>query len=191
MLMIVCAVLLLFSPLFADYKAALHKKDYAGALKELRPLAQKGDAKAQSTLGLMYATGRGVPQNSVEAEKWIRKAAEQGFAEAQYNLGLIYIKGQGVPQNNAEALKWFRKSSDQGYAKAQYGLGIMYFQGLGVPKNLVQAYMWWYLAGSQGNQDAAKAMNVIKGEMTPAQISEATKLASKWKPKKEMKNPVI
>ena len=189
--MTVCAVLLLCSPLFANYKEALQKGDYAGALKEVRPLAQKGDAKAQSFLGVMYAQGRGVKQNSVEAEKWIRKAAEQGLSDAQCNLAVIYAKGQGVPKNNAEAMKWFRKSSDQGYAKAQYGLGIMYFQGLGVPKNLVKAYMWWYLAGSQGNQDAAKAMNVIKGEMTPAQISEATKLASKWKPKKEMKNPVI
>lgn len=184
MLMIVCAVLLLFSPLFADYKAALKKGDYAGALKELRPLAQKGDAKAQSNLGLMYATGRGVPQNAVEAEKWIRKAAEQGLAEAQYNLGLINVKGQGVRQNNAEALKWFRKSSDQGYAKAQYILGVMYLQGVGVPKNLVQAYMWWYLSGSQGDQDAVKAINAIKGKMTPAQIAKAKKLASQWKPKK-------
>ena len=184
MLITVCAILLLSSPLFANYKEALHKGDYADALKELRPLAQKGDAGAQSSLGLMYAMGRGVPQNLVEAGKWFRKAAEQGFAEAQYNLGLIYVKGLGVPQSNTEAMKWFRKSSDQGYAKAQYGLGAMYLQGLGVPKNLVQAYMWWYLAGSQGNQDAAKAINDIKRKMTPAQISEAKKLASKWKPKK-------
>lgn len=184
MLITVCAVLLLFSPLFANYNEALKKGDFAGALKELIPLAQKGDAKAQENLGLMYATGRGVAQNWVEAEKWIRKAAEQGLAEAQYNLGLLYINGQGVPQNNAEAMKWFRKSSDQGYARAQYSLGVMYLQGLGVPKNLVQAYMWWYLAGSQGNQDAVKAINEIKGEMTAAQISEGKKLASKWKPKK-------
>jgi TPR repeat protein len=104
--------------------------------------------------------------------------------EAQCNLAVIYAQGKGVTKNNAEAIKWFRKSSDQGYAQAQYGLGIMYFQGLGVPKNLVQAYMWWYLSGSQGNLDAEQAMNSIKGKMTPAQISEATKLAGTWKPKK-------
>ena len=132
-----------------------------------------------------YATGRGVPQNLVEAEKWIKKAAELGLPEAQYNLGIIYFNGQGVPQNNAEAMKRFRKSSDQGYPRAQYSFGVMYFQGLGVPKNLVQAYMWWYLAGSQGNQDAAKAINDIKGKMTPAQISEVKKLVSKWKPSKK------
>jgi uncharacterized protein len=184
MLLTVAAVLLLFSPLFANYMDALHKRDFAGALKELRPLAQKGDAKAQSILGLMYATGRGVPQNAVEAEKWIRKAAEQGLPEAQYNLGLIYVKGQGVPQNNAEAMKWFRKSADQGYTRAQHSIGVMYFQGLGVPKNFVQAYMWWYLAGSKGNQDSVNAINTIKGKMKPAQIAEAKKLASRWKPKK-------
>ena len=185
MLMTVCAVLLLFSPLFANYKEAIHKGDYAGALKELRPLAQKGDAKAQSDLGLMYAMGRGVPQNLVEAEKWFRKAAEQGFAEAQYNLGLIYFKGQGgVPRNYTEAMKWFRKSSDQGYAKAQYGLGVMYLQGLGVYRNYVQAYIWFYLAALRGNQDAVKARDEIIGKMNSTQIAKAKKLASEWKPKK-------
>lgn len=183
-LLTVCALFLFFSPLFANYKEALHKGDYAGALKEIRPLAQKGDANAQSDLGMMYATGRGVPQNAIEAGKWIRKAAEQGYAEAEYNLGLINIKGLGVPRNNAEALKWFRKSADQGYIKAQYSIGVMYLQALGVPRDLVQAYMWWYLAGSKGNQEAIKAINAIKGKMSPAQIAQAKKLAGQWKPKK-------
>lgn len=183
-LMVLCAVLLFISPLFANYNDALKKGDYAGALKEIRPLAQKGDAKAQENLGLMYATGRGVPQDLVEAEKWIRKAAEQGLSEAQYNLGLIYIKGLGVKKNNAEAFKWLRKSSEQGYANAQYSLGVMYIQGLGVPKDFIQAYMWLSLAGAQGNQDALNAIRAIQEKMTPAQISEAKKRADKWKPKK-------
>ena len=51
---------------------------------------------AQSILGVMYANGRGVPQDYAEAVKWYRLAADQGDAEAQHNLGVMYASGEGV-----------------------------------------------------------------------------------------------
>jgi TPR repeat protein len=51
-----------------------------------------GDAKAQSKLGEMYASGEGVPEDDTEAVKWYRRAADQGFWLAQYNLGVMYAK---------------------------------------------------------------------------------------------------
>ncbi len=39
--------------------AALKRRDYATALREWRPLAEQGDAKAQSNLGLMDERGLG------------------------------------------------------------------------------------------------------------------------------------
>ena len=77
--------------------------DYAMALKELRPLAEQGNATAQYNLAVMYDNGQGVPQNFNEAAKWYRKAAEQGEAKAQYNLAVMYAKGQGVPWNDIVA----------------------------------------------------------------------------------------
>ena len=49
--------------------------DYISNLQEL---AEQGDADAQSGLGVMYATGVGVPQDYTEAVKWLRLAAEKG-----------------------------------------------------------------------------------------------------------------
>ena len=52
--------------LAADRQAgekAYDRGDYATALKEWRPLADQGDAKAQFYLGNMYLYGEGVPQN--------------------------------------------------------------------------------------------------------------------------------
>ena len=46
---------------------AFKKRDYATALREWTPLANRGDADAQFGLGYMYANGEGVPQNSVRA----------------------------------------------------------------------------------------------------------------------------
>ena len=53
----------------------------------LRDHADKGDAESQYYLGLSYAEGDGVPQDSVEAVKWLRKSAEQGDADGQVWLG--------------------------------------------------------------------------------------------------------
>jgi TPR repeat protein len=96
-----------------DAVEARLKGDYPRALKLLRPLADQGDAAAQSNLGFMYATGMGVPQDRAEAAKWYQRAAEQGRANAQFNLGRMYAVGQGVPKSEADALKWFRAAAEQ------------------------------------------------------------------------------
>ena len=91
---------------------AYERGDYAAALREWRPLADQGRARAQFNLGAMYHDGRGVPQDFAEAAKWYRKAADQGQARAQALLGNVYAKGKGVPQDFAEAVKWYRKAAD-------------------------------------------------------------------------------
>ena len=39
-------------------------------LEDLRTCAEQGDASAQTILGIMYANGRGVPKDDVEAARW-------------------------------------------------------------------------------------------------------------------------
>ena len=69
---------------------AYESGDYATALREFEPLAIQGIAHAQFYLGVMYAQGRGVPQNDETAMKWFRLSAGQGDARAQTGLGAIY-----------------------------------------------------------------------------------------------------
>ncbi len=94
-----------------DYEkgaAAAKRGDYATALMEWRPLAEKGHAVAQYNLGLMFRRGQGVPQDNTKAVKWCRRAAEQGLVSAQNNLGFMYERGRGVPKDYAKAVKWLR-----------------------------------------------------------------------------------
>ena len=88
--------------------------DYATALKEWRPLAEQGIARAQSNLGSMYEYGEGVPQDDKEAARWYRLAADQGYAIAQSNLGLMYEYGEGVPQDDVQARMWLNLAAAQG-----------------------------------------------------------------------------
>ena len=59
---------------------------------------------AQTRLGHLYATGRGVPQNMTLAAYWYGRAAEQGQPMAQFLLGLQYDKGQGVDAGGGRVL---------------------------------------------------------------------------------------
>ena len=148
---------------------ALTSGAFASEFDKSMEKATQGEAWAQFNLGIMYANGRGVPENDAEAVKWYRKAADgvsyrrlssrisrssQGYVKAQYNLGFMYANGRGVPENDAEAVKWYRKAADQGYAKAQYNLGLMYDNGRGVSKNDAEAVKWYKKAAEQGYADA-------------------------------------
>ena len=98
----------------SDGFAAYERGDYDTAFKELKPLAEQGDTDAQHSLGVMYDTGQGVPQDYKEAATWYRKAAEQGYAPAQYNLGAMYANGEGVPPDDVLAYMWFSLARTQG-----------------------------------------------------------------------------
>jgi TPR repeat protein len=142
-----------FSDALADYEAgkkAFDASDFETAMKEWKPLAAQGHARAQHGVGFMYATGRGVAQEYKEAVKWYRKAAEQGLAMAQKTLGDFYYSGQVVTQDYKEAVKWFRKAAEQGYAKAQQGVGFMYANGQGVAQEYKEAVKWYRKAAEQG-----------------------------------------
>ena len=108
-------------------------QDYAAAAALYRQAAEQGHGRGQANLGVLYALGRGVPQNAEVAVGWYRRAVAQGDARAQTGLGIMYRDGHGgVLQNNREAVRWFRLSADQGYAGGQARLGFMYATGRGV-----------------------------------------------------------
>jgi uncharacterized protein len=158
-------------------------QDYAVAMSWFRKAADQNDAGAQFYLGIMYRDGQGVPQDYAAAMSWLRKAADQNDARAQSNLAYMYHQGLGVPQDYAAAMSWLRKAVDRGEAYAQFNLAMMYRDGEGVPQDYVAAHMWYNLAAAREYQDAAKNRDMVAAKMTPAQIAEAQKLASEWKPK--------
>ena len=73
-------------------------------------------------LGVMYADGRGVAKEDVEAVKWYRKAAEQDYESAQFNLGVAYETGRGVAKDEEKAVEWYRKAAEQGDVDAKAAL---------------------------------------------------------------------
>ncbi len=88
----------------------------------------------------------------------------------------------------ATALREWRTLAKQGNANAQLLLGVMYDIGLGVRQDDAQAHMWFILASSryppgEYRDHSVKNRYIVAKRMTPAQISEAQKLAREWRPK--------
>ena len=180
------------------------KKDYATALREWRPLAERGDARAlreirlladqgnvsaQASLGDMYYNGWGViTKDNKEGLKWYRLAAEQGDARAQASIGWFYWKGIGFLQDYKEALKWFHLSAEQGNSNSFLRLADMYADGQGVILDNVYAHMWLNIAASSDDASAvAYAVwnrEIVAGKMTTADISKAQDLARECVKKK-------
>jgi TPR repeat protein len=156
---------------------AAHKGDHATALKELRPLAEQGNAYALFALGLMYYYGDGVSKDYAEALRLFRLSAVQGYTSAYFNLGWMHFNGFGVTQDYIEAVKWYRLSAEQGDARGQINLGSMYGKGQGVIQNYLYAHMWFNIAAISGDTDAVKNRDIAAGKMTAADISKAQELA--------------
>jgi TPR repeat protein len=124
-------------------------------------LAAQGDARGRNNLGVMYATGRGVPQDDGEAFKWFRLAAMRKDAHGRNNLGVMYANGRGVPQDDGEALKWFRLAAGQGDARARHNIGVMHANGQGVPQDDREALKWFRLAAMKGDAYAQNNLGVM------------------------------
>jgi len=133
-------------------------RDNIKAVYWFRTAAEQGNADGQSNLGIMYKTGKGVPQDYKKSVKWLHKAAEQGLASGQANLGYMYLNGEGALQDYKKAIYWFRKAKQQGSAQGQTNLGYMYENGKGVPKDKKRALYYYKKAAIQGNSYAKSAL---------------------------------
>ena len=72
----------------AEGMLAYQRGEFEAAMRELKPAAAAGSVRAQTTVGFMYATGKGVAQDAVEDMRWLGLAAAKGDAEA-HAYGLL------------------------------------------------------------------------------------------------------
>ena len=122
--------------------------DYPRAIEMLTPLAERGDAVAQTKLGLIYARGEGVARDDVAALGWLTRAAEQNQSEAQFELGVMYRDGVGTPANGRLAMHWFERATERGVPHAFNAIGEMYLGHQGVAQDYAAA-LSWFLRGAQ------------------------------------------
>ncbi|GGF45346.1 hypothetical protein GCM10011611_59740 [Aliidongia dinghuensis] len=158
-------------------EAAFNQHKFPDAYAQAKPLADRGDVKAEWLLYRMYFQGGyNFSRDLDEAVRWLTKAAEQGDAEAQVTLSLDYANGYGgIPVNDPLSLKWARAAADQNYAGGQRVLGYLYEVGRGVPKDLGESIRWTALAAEQGDGTALSNLggDFLNGRGVPQDYKEA------------------
>lgn len=162
----IVVLLFLFTPLrgycdnLTDAVTAYHAGQYQAAATLLIPLAESGNASAQSFLGRMYLLGLGMKQDDELAYRHLLAAAEQGDADAQFHLAEMYVYGSATaPPSTSwdhEAARWCVAAAVQDHAAAEYMLGLLLIAGTGVTQNVDEGREWIAKAAEQGHPEARR-----------------------------------
>lgn len=94
--------------------------------KQLKVLAEQGNAEAQFILAGRYKKGIGIRKDFAKVVEWYTKASEQGFVMAQYNLAECYEIGRGVIKDIEKAVEWYTKAAEQGDQEAKEKLLLLH-----------------------------------------------------------------
>lgn len=149
----------------ASYKKAVkHLKDrnYKKAHKHLKALADKGDPKAQTLLGMLYEKGVGVEKDMEKAVSYYEKAALQGLPQAESNLGHLLLNMEKESEKvSLETADWLKKAAVHGEIEAKVTLGKLATDIKNSPINQNEAV--WHLrdAAKQGSDQAKSILDRI------------------------------
>ena len=177
---LVAAALILFSGLFllnpANAQKSGENSGYAGAMDWYEREAEKGSAKAQFLLGLLYEHGSGArSQDLKQAHKWFLKAAEQGHPQAQYKVAARHHFGTGIAADPERAVAWYRRAAGQGVAEARHNLAHMLLNGTGTKRSPDEAARWYTENARHGFGPSQLALGYLylQGTGVKADIAEA------------------
>jgi TPR repeat protein len=180
-----------------EAEVAFQARDFATALKELKPYFKKKrqPVKASLMMARMYLDGLGVPVNYSRAYQYLQRPAKSGNAWAATELGKLYLTGSGVMQSFDDARGWFEKAARHGYAPAQVELGHIHRKGLSLALNKITAYAWYNLAAaSLAGEDRDAVMgyrDALGGSMTPQEIDIAQARSLDWSERIEVVEPEV
>jgi uncharacterized protein len=130
------------------------------AVGAYRKAADKGSTTAMVELGVLLATGVGVPKDEAQARKLFERAAEAGNPRGVVNLSAL-SGGGGAPSDPVRTRALLAKAAETNSAEAQYQLGLMTAEGVGGPKDDAAARALFDRAAAQGHSGALERMGVF------------------------------
>jgi uncharacterized protein len=130
------------------------------AISAWRKAADKGSTSAMVELGVLLATGSGVPKDQAQARKLFERAAEAGNPRGAVNLTAL-SDGNGAPSDPARTRALLSRGAETNSPEAQYQLGLMTAEGVGGPKDDVAARSLFEKAAAQGHPGALERMGAF------------------------------
>lgn len=117
-------------------------QDFNQAFEKMMPIAEKGHAKAQMVVGVMYLEGQGVNKNVEEGKKWMEMSAQQGLPAAQMLMGRLYVTEPKF-KNMTKAESWLDKAAKNGDWYGYLMMGEFYLTGEYVEQDPNKAIEWF------------------------------------------------
>jgi len=130
------------------------------AIVAYRKAADRGSTSAMVELGVLLATGSGVPKDEAQARKLFERAAQAGNPRGVTNLAAL-SKGGDAPSDPVKARALLSKAAEANSAEAQYQLGLMVADGVGGPKDDAAARALFEKAAAQGHPGALERMGAF------------------------------
>jgi TPR repeat protein len=144
------------------------------AIGAYRKAADKGSTSAMVELGVLLATGSGVPRDQAQARALFERAAAAGNPRGATNL--MALTESGVASDPAQARALLSRAAATNSPEAQYQLGLMTADGIGGPKDEVAARALFERAAAQGHPGALERMGAFaQGGRGGPQDSSAAK----------------
>ena len=130
------------------------------AVGAYRKAADKGSTSAMVELGVLLATGAGIPKDQAQARALFERAAEAGNPRGATNL-MALAEGGGAPADPVKARAMLARAAETNSAEAQYQLGMMTAEGIGGPKDDGAARVLFERASTQGHAGALERMGAF------------------------------
>lgn len=160
----------------ADVRAGIEQwraGNYEAAIREWRPLAERGDADAQFNMGQAYRLGRGVSADPRTSNMWFERAARQGHAQAEANLALsLFQSGE-----RERSIPWLQRAAERGDRRAQYYLGTAHFNGDLVARDWPRAYALMSRSAEQGLPQARTSLEEMERHLSADDRARGSVLA--------------
>lgn len=129
-------------------------------------------------LGIMFANGTGVPQDTGKAATLFQGACNAGIAAGCDHVGLALQFGRGIQTDLPRAMTTFQKGCDLKNAEACNRLALMAERGQGAPKDAVKAVTFYQKSCDLGDAFGCGnlANHLANGEGVPKDPARANAL---------------
>ena len=128
--------------------------DHVKAFEIRKVLADKGDADAQTYIGVWYFLGQGVAKDTAKAFDYLSRAAKGGSTRGMYELGCLYYDGDVVAKDIMKALSLWRQAAVQGSPEALFRMGMRTMNGNELQQDQIEGERLLRLSADNGNADA-------------------------------------
>ena len=116
-------------------KSLIQQGRYLDAAKQLRPLADGGNAEAQYLAATLFFDGKGVSKSEEQGIKYATMAANQGYKDAMMLMIEHYFRTNNFVKAYKTCKEYISKHPYLMTSQVGFGLGLCYMEGWGVAKD--------------------------------------------------------